>query len=98
MSCRVNKEIYSNDIEKYKITLHSIDFTEYGEKILVITDHFDENIRCANLTYKNKNGIYSPLDIVSSTDSAFIYQISENPNFHKILIFKGYKSKNITLK
>ena len=49
-----NNEIYSNNIERYKIIIHSIDFTEYGEKILIITDYFDENKRIANLTYKNK--------------------------------------------
>ena len=89
-----NNEIYSNNIEKYKIIIHSIDFTEYGEKILIITDYFDENKRIANLTYKNKEGIYSPEEITKSNDSVFIYQLLEIPNIHKKLIYKGCRIKD----
>ena len=45
-----NNEIHSNVPEGYKITIHSIDFTEYGERILIITDYFNKNKRIANLT------------------------------------------------
>jgi len=90
-----NNEVYSNNIEGYKLIIHSIDFTEFGEKILIITDYFDENKRIANLTYKNKNGIYTPVEITRSIDSVFIYQILEIPNIHKHILYKGYRIKNV---
>lgn len=89
-----NNEIYSNDIEKYKLTIHSIDFTEFGEKILIVTDYFDKNMREVNLTYKNKEGIYTPVEIIKSNDTIFIYQLLEIPNIHKNLIYKGYRMKD----
>ncbi len=84
-----NNEIYSNNIEKYKLTIHSLEFTEFGEKILIVTDYFDKNIREVNLTYKNKKRIYTPVEIIKSNDTIFIYQLLEIPNIHKKLIFKG---------
>lgn len=89
-----NNEIYSNNIEKYKLTIHSLDFTEFGEKILIVTDYFDKNIREVNLTYKNKKRIYTPVEIIKSNDTIFIYQLLEIPNIHKNLIYKGYRINN----
>jgi hypothetical protein len=89
-----NNEIYTNSIEKYKLIIHSIDFTEFGEKILIITDYFNNNVREVNLTYKNKNGTYTPVEIIKSNDTIFIYQLSEIPNIHKYLIYKGYRINN----
>lgn len=89
-----NNEIYSNDIEKYRLTIHSLDFTEFGEKILIITDNFDKNIRDVNLTYRNKKGIYTPVEIKKSNDTIFIYQLLEIPKIHKKLIYKGYRIKD----
>lgn len=88
-----NNEIYSNDIEKYKLIIHSIDFTEFGEKVLIITDYFDNNLREVNLTYINKKGIYTPIEIIKSNDTIYIYQLLDIPNNHKNLIYKGYKTR-----
>ena len=88
-----NNEIYSNNIEGYKLIIYSIDFTKFGEKILIITDSFDRKTRNVNLTYKDKNGIYSPLEIVKNNDSILINQISEDPKIDKHLVFKGCRIK-----
>ena len=88
-----NNEMYSNNIEGYKLIIFSIDFTKFGEKILIITDSFDKKTRNVNLTYKDKNGIYSPLEIVKNNDSILIYQISEDPKIDKHLLFKGCRIK-----
>lgn len=56
-----NNEIYSNNTEGYKLTIHSIDFTKLGEKILIVTDYFDKKTRNVNLTYKSKYGTYNPV-------------------------------------
>lgn len=88
-----NNEMYSNNIEGYKLIIYSIDFTKFGEKILIITDSFDKKTRNVNLTYKDKNGIYSPLEIVKNNDSILINQISEDPKIDKHLVFKGCRIK-----
>jgi len=76
------------------LIIHSIDFTKFGEKILIVTDYFNNNVREVNLTYKNKNGTYTPVEIIKSNDTIFIYQLSEIPNIHKNLIYKGYRINN----
>lgn len=88
-----NNEIYSNNTEGYKLTIHSIDFTKLGEKILIVTDYFDKKTRITNLTYKSKNGTYKPVEIFRSNDSIFIYQLSEDPKIDKHLMFKGNRIK-----
>ena len=88
-----NNEIYSNSIEKYKLIIHSIDFTELGEKVLIVTDYFDNNLREVNFTYLNKNGIYTPFEIIKSNDTIYIYQLLDIPNNHKNLIYYGYKTR-----
>lgn len=88
-----NNEMYSNNIEGYKLIIFSIDFTKFGEKILIVIDYFDKETRNVNLTYKDKNGIYSPLEIVKNNDSILIYQISEDPKIDKHLLFKGCRIK-----
>jgi len=88
-----NNEIYSNNTEGYKLTIHSIDFTKLGEKILIVTDYFDKKTRITNLTYKSKNGTYNPIEIFRNNDSIFIYQLSEDPKIDKHLMFKGNRIK-----
>lgn len=86
-----NNQIYNNDIERYKLIVHSIDFTKYGEKILIVTDYFDKKERLVNLTYKNKESGYSPVEILRNKDSIFIYQLFDDQTKNKNLIFKGLK-------
>lgn len=88
-----NNEVYSNNIEGYKIIIHSIDFTKLGEKILIITDYLDKKTRNANLTYKSKSGTYNMVEIFRNNDSIFIYQLSEDPKIDKHLLFKGNRVK-----
>ena len=88
-----NNEMYSNKIEGYKLIIHSIDFTKFGEKILIVTDYFDIETRTVNLIYKDKNNIYSPLEIFRDNDSIFIYQLSEDTKVDKHLVFKGCRVK-----
>lgn len=88
-----NNEMYSNKIEGYKLIIHSIDFTKLGEKILIVTDYFDKETRNVNLTYKDKNDIYSLLEISKDNDSILIYQISKDPKIDKHLLFKGCRIK-----
>lgn len=89
-----NNEIYVNSKEKYKLIIHSIDFTEFGEKILIVSDYFDKNIREVNLTYKNRKGKYTPVEIIKSKDTIFIYQLLDIPNIHKKLAYKGCRVNN----
>ena len=89
-----NNEIYINNIERYKIIVHSIDYTEKGEKILIITDKFDDNIRYVNLAYKNNNEMYTQNEIIKSKDSIFIYQLCDNQFSPRNLVFKGFRIKD----
>lgn len=87
-----NKETYFSNVEKYKITLHSLDITNNGERIMIVTDDLDgkKNRRIANITYKDQSGNFSPIAIKHERDSVFIIQsLVDGSTGH--IMFKGQK-------
>ncbi len=87
-----NKETYFSNIENYQITLHSLDITDNGEKIMIITDNLDgnKNKRIANITCKDQSGNFSPIMIKHEKDSVFIIQsLGDDSTDH--IMFKGQK-------
>jgi hypothetical protein len=87
-----NNETYFSSVEKYKLTLHSLDITNNTEKIIIVTDYLDgkKNKRIANITYKDKSGNFSPIIIKHEGDSVFIIQSLEGISTDNIM-FKGQK-------
>lgn len=87
-----NNKIYFNEKNKYKITIHSLDITNKGERIIIVTDFLDGKTdkRIANITYKGKLGVFSPLIIKQSKDSVYIIQILESLSSNNT-IFEGKK-------
>jgi hypothetical protein len=87
-----NDERYTNDIDKYELTIHSLDIINGKEKIIIVCDSLktNSNFKTANITYRNQAGIYLPLKIEHKNDSIFIIQIGAENN----LIYKG-KRRNV---
>jgi len=87
-----NNETYFSRVEKYKLTLHSLDITNNGERIMIVTDYLEgkNNKRIANITYKDKSGNFSPMLIKHERDSVFIIQsLGDSPAGN--IMFKGQK-------
>lgn len=86
-----NNEIYYNKVSKYRLTLYSLDFSNKGERIIIVTDYsYGKNKRVANITYKDRLGNFSPIIIHKDKDSVFIIQNLENVSNNNI-IFEGKK-------
>ncbi|WP_343530992.1 hypothetical protein [Pedobacter sp.] len=87
-----NNEIYFSRVERYKLTLHSLDITNNGERIMIVTDYLEEknNKRIVNITYKDKSGNFSPIIIKHKRDSVFIIQSLGSVSTDNIM-FKGQK-------
>lgn len=89
-----NNAIYYNEINNYKLTIHSLDFIKKDEKIIIVTEYLDKNKkhRVANITHKNEDSRYSPIKIRQKKDSVFIIQNLEHFNEKKEnVIFEGKK-------
>lgn len=87
-----NNETYFSRVEKYQLTLHSLEMTNRGEKIIIVTDDLEgkNNKRIANITYKDKSGNFSPIAIKHEKDSIFIIQsLGDDSTGH--IMFKGQK-------
>ncbi len=87
-----NDQRYCNEIDEYKLVIHSLDFENNIEKIIIVIEYLDENIkhRTANVTYKNKDGKFSPIQIKNKKDSIFVIQnleYLEHPS--RNIIFEG---------
>ena len=87
-----NHETYFSRVEKYQLTLHSLDMTNNGERIIIVTDDLagKSSERIANITYKDKSGNFSPIAIKHERDSVFIIQsLGDHATDH--IMFKGQK-------
>lgn len=86
-----NDDIYYNKIQNYRLTIHSLEYTEKGEKIVIITDYLDHKTpRSANITYKKEFGDFDPIIIKKNKDSIFIIQKLDNFPEDNIM-YKGQK-------
>lgn len=85
-------ERYFNDVDNYELIIHSLDIIKGKEKIIIVYDSLKTNddFKIANITYKDKMGMYSPLKIEHKDDSIFIIQIGNENN----LMFKGVSAKS----
>lgn len=86
-----NNEKYINDVDKYELTIHSLDIINGNERIIIVMDSLDKkhDFKVANITYKDKNGKNSSPIIEHRNDSVFIFQNILNETN---LLFKGKKN------
>jgi len=86
---------YLNDKSKYKLSIHSLDFLNKKEKIIIVSDDLNTGHKNAIVTYKNQDGSFAPIGIKSKGDSIFIVQFLDigNSNYRdkndSIIIFEG---------
>ncbi|WP_294322269.1 hypothetical protein [uncultured Chryseobacterium sp.] len=82
-----NDERYFNNVDKCELIIHSLDIIKGKERIIIVHNYLRKNnLKKANIIYKDETGRYSPLKIEHKNDSVFIIQqIGVENN----LIFKG---------